>query len=100
MNEFGGFFKQYYLKVTNKSFDSTKVHAKSTFFNRTLDSSRAFLNGLFGSDNKIVINTAPLDRDKVLHGGATCPRYNLLKLNMRNSSKYLKLQKDNKACFG
>jgi hypothetical protein len=55
MSEFGAFFREYYeesLFKTNK-LDDTKVWAKSTNEDRTILSSKAFYDAIFGRRNSI-----------------------------------------------
>ena len=55
MHEFGAFFREYYedsLFKMNK-LDDTKVLAKSTYEDRTILSSNAFYEGIFGRRNSV-----------------------------------------------
>ncbi len=62
MTEFGNFFKTYYQ---NKfSFEANKIYVKSTPYNRTIQSAKAFLNGLLG-ENSVSINSNPFLSDNV-----------------------------------
>ena len=72
LTEFGAFFGDYYRDQI--TFDASKVYAKSTFYNRTLKSSQAFLNGLFGI-NSIPISMNPTNVDKVLNNFFTVIKY-------------------------
>ena len=64
MTEFGAYFKKYYKKSMQNSFDPSNVNAKSTDYNRTIASSAAFLKGLFGN-NSIQIKSIPRQNDNV-----------------------------------
>ncbi len=66
MTEFGDYFKNYYNKLMNKQFDTNKIFAKSTDYNRTEESVKAFLNGLTGTiQHKIDIERIPKNKEKV-----------------------------------
>ena len=62
MTEFGTFFKEYYQDQV--IFDETDLFAKSTDYNRTVQSSQAFLKGMFGN-NSIPISVTPIELDNV-----------------------------------
>ena len=66
MTEFGAYFKKYYEKLMPMPFDSAKVKAKSTDYNRTVASCRAFLNGVFSNNNSIHINATARQFDNVI----------------------------------
>ena len=62
MTEFGSVFRDYYRDRVK--MDATQVKAKCTYTKRTLQSSQAFLNGLFGN-NSIPISSTPTELDNV-----------------------------------
>ncbi len=109
MNEFGQFLKSKYEDFLTTSYDRSRVFARSTDYDRTLQTVNVVLNGLYppNSDQKwtsdaglfnwlpIPVHTANLSGDRILNANADCPRYEQLKNEARNSQLYLSRQEAN-----
>ena len=97
MTQFGEYFKNYY--ASEIKFDHKNVYAKSTPKNRTIQSTKSFLNGLFGN-NSIPINVTQFQLDDVLHFDfGICPRYDQLQVLFKNQSEYIKINKSFSVSF-
>ena len=91
MTQFGEYFREYYKSEIE--FKKENVFAKSTDKNRTIQSTKSFLNGLFGN-NSIPINVSKFELDDVLHFDfGICPRYEQLQNKFKNQSEYIKINK-------
>lgn len=91
MKQFGQYFKEFYANQID--FDIENVYAKSTDKNRTIQSTKYFLNGLFGN-NTIPISVNKFELDNVLRFEfGVCPRYEQLQNEFKNQSEYLKVNK-------
>ena len=65
MSEFGEYFAKYYEQVMDKPFKASKTFAKSTYYNRTQRSVKAFLDGMFKCKSIPIIESIPKANDTV-----------------------------------
>ncbi|CAF0770893.1 unnamed protein product [Brachionus calyciflorus] len=105
---FGTFFRNKYQSFLNPTYDRTRVFARSTDYDRTLQSCYSFLSSVYkpNSDQRwapvtdlnwlpIPVHTANLSDDRILHANAECPRYDELRNTSRSTPEYLALQSSN-----
>lgn len=94
----GQYFRRRYHKILGNKYSANKVYVQSTDTDRTLMSAQCTLAGMFtptGNEiwnsqlttwQPVPVHTIPHEKDYILSGGKSCPKYDeLLKIFMDTS---------------